>query len=203
MELETRYIGSPEAELSVEVREGKTLPGVRGYAAVYSSLSTDLGGFVEEIAPGTFATVLARKPDVRLTLNHNRDVILGRSSSGTLALTHTVKGLLIDVPELPNTTAGRDVAELVRRGDLSQMSFAFRNTVDRWEHRIINGQPTPVRTLLDFDLVDVSIVDTPAYQATSVALRCAKDSLKRWCDTEFSRRNSVHHSLLRLLVKMS
>ncbi len=202
--MERRYLDHDAAGLVfMETREGQPVVGVRGYAAVYSTLSENLGGFREEIAPGTFARVLGKNPDVRLTLNHDHNVVLARTKSGTLRLAADERGLLMDAPELPNTQAGRDVAEMIRRGDVSQMSFAFRNAVDKWEERAIDGQRVPVRTLTDFDLVDVAVVTYPAYEATSVALRCARESLEKWVREEKQRRNSIHCTLLRLLETMS
>lgn len=192
-QLETRVVEA--AELAVETREGKTKPGIRGYAAVYSSLSRDLGGFREQIAPGVFAKVLAKNPDVRATLNHDPSQLLGRTSSRTLLLEDSPKGLLVNIPELPDTTTGRDVAELVRRGDASRMSFGFRAPVDSWAEKQIDGQQIAVRTLHDFELVDVSVLTLdPAYGDTSVSLR----SLAAWIESRVG--GSIQRVLLDLLV---
>lgn len=203
MKHEQRSINHEVAEL--EIRSGENgATGLRGYAAVYSSLSELLGGsFREEIAPGAFSSILARKPDVRALVNHDESLILGRSKSGTLSLTHTSKGLLFDVPNLPNNTAGRDAAESIRRGDMSQCSFAFSKASDTWREEIVNGKPTAIRTLLDFELHDVSVVTYAAYPETEVNLRSALDSLKAWAGTQRRRGKSIQKSMLEILEKMS
>lgn len=200
MGIERRFLGGPAAELGVTTREAGTPPGIRGYAALYNSLSDMIGGaFREEIAPGAFATILARKPDVRALVNHDPSHILARSGAGTLQLTHTVKGLLFDVPTLPDTSAARDVAESIRRGDLDQCSFAFSKAADTWREEIIDGRPTVVRTLLDFELHDVSVVTFAAYPDTEVGLRTAFDSLKAWAATR--RGKSLQRTILDILAK--
>ena len=62
----------------------------------------------------------------------------------------------------------RDVAELVRRGDVNQCSFAFSVVTDRWSGGGASGY---VRELLDVDLYDVGPVTYPAYLQTSVQVR--------------------------------
>jgi hypothetical protein len=143
---------------------------VRGYAAVYNSLSQDLGGFREMIAPGAFDRTVretnAGDNDVLGRLEHH--VLLGRTSSGTVRLATDARGLLYEI-DLPNTQAGRDVAELVSRGDIFQSSFAFHLHPNGEDFDVSPGGWL-VRHLLDVDLVDVAPVTTPAYPATSVAL---------------------------------
>lgn len=149
---------------AVEVR---SLPGgraqARGYAATFGTLSQDLGGFVEEIAPGAFAEVL-NTDDVVALFNHEADHVLGRKSAGTLRLWEDAKGLRYEV-DLPDTATGRDVATLLERRDIIGSSFSFSVAAkgDRWgyssgrRHRTI----TKVATLRD-----VGPVTFPAYLST-------------------------------------
>ena len=143
--------------------EGRTLAG---YAAVFNSRSQDLGGFVEVIRPGAFAGALAG--DVRALWNHDSNHVLGRTKNGTLRLREDDHGLYMEV-DLPDTAMGRDVHEMVRRGDVDQMSFAFAVNKGGDEWRKENGQQ--VRELIDVILYDVSPVAYPAYEATSVSAR--------------------------------
>lgn len=152
------------AELRAEAVEGQAARSIVGYAAVFNSLSQDLGGFVEKIAPGAFAG--AGQSDVRALFNHDPSMVLGRSTSGTLTVAEDEIGLRIRITP-PDTQYARDVMHLIDRGDVSQMSFGFRALKDDWANE--NGQT--VRTLILAELLDVSPVTFPAYTATNVQMR--------------------------------
>lgn len=137
-----------------------------GYAAVFDQLSDDLGGFRELIAPGAFSRALQDGADVRALIDHESSKIIGRSKSGTLRMQETSIGLAVEI-DLPDTQIARDLSTMVDRGDVSQMSFGFYTRNDQWS-KIADKW---VRTLLDVDLFDVSVVTFPAYPQTEVALR--------------------------------
>ena len=139
---------------------------IEGYAAVFNSLSEDLGGFREIISPGAFKRSLKAGADVRALVDHDPAKILGRNKAGTLSLREDDHGLHVRIKP-PDTTAGRDTVESLRRGDVDQMSFAFSVVSDEWNTD--DGQE--VRTINDVDLHDVSIVTYAAYPDTSVAVR--------------------------------
>jgi len=158
----------PSAELRVEqTDEG---PILTGYAAVFDSLSVDLGGFREKIQRGAFGRTLQEKPDVRALVNHDPSLVLGRTKSGTLDLAEDRKGLAVRIKP-PDTQVGRDIVTSIERGDVSQMSFAFRAVGDAWDRG--GGDSPPIRTLTDVDLFDVSAVTYPAYPETIVQTRSA------------------------------
>ena len=149
----------------VEVRaEGDAPPVIAGYAAVFDALSVDLGGFREKIAPGAFAKSVGG--DVRALFDHDSSFILGRTKARTLTLTEDQRGLRVEITP-PNTAHARHVVELLKRGDVDQMSFGFRTRADHWENR--DGET--IRTLLDVDLIEVSVVAFPAYPQTEAAMR--------------------------------
>jgi phage head maturation protease len=89
-------------------------------------------------------------------------MILGSSRAGTLKLYEDERGLKVRA-ELPNTSAGRDAAELLRRGDVDSMSFGFSvpSGGDEWS---ADGSE---RTLKSVRLHEVSIVAFPAYSGTA------------------------------------
>lgn len=138
-----------------------------GYALKFDTLSRNLGGFVEKIAPGAVSKSVADRLDVLARFQHRDEFLLGRVSSGTLRLAVDDVGLDYEV-DLPDTSTGRDVGELAGRGDLRHSSFAFYTLDDAWETRLGD---LPVRTLLQVQLVDVAPVVEPAYLDTSSALR--------------------------------
>lgn len=142
---------------------------ISGVAAPYNKLSNDLGGFRETIASGAFEDVLATNPNVLAVIDHSRDSekILGSTNGGTLELRSTDKGLefMLDVA---NTSTGDDVIKLIKRGDLTKMSFAFTVDVgmDSWQNYGIEM----IRTINNFSaLHDISIVSVPAYNETSIS----------------------------------
>lgn len=167
MEIEKRELSI--AELRVQDDDG---PKIRGYAAVFNRLSEDLGGFREQIAPGAFAKAVT-KNDIRALVNHNPDLVLGRNKSGTLRLSEDEHGLAIEI-DPPDTQTARDTMELLKRGDMTQMSFAFTVNKDTWTEE--KGK-VPIRTLEDVNLFDVSVVTYPAYPQTSVKVRSLFSSM--------------------------
>lgn len=158
---------------SFEVRFDKDKrPIIVGYAALFDSLSVDLGGFKEKIAPGAFKRSLRSKQDTYLFWNHNSDKVLGRKAAKTLKLTEDEKGLRIEAKP-PQWAA--NYIETIERGDVTGMSFGFVAGADEWDHK------KNIRTLTEIEeLPEVSIVPFPAYPATdvSVALRSMKTSLE-------------------------
>lgn len=145
-----------------EVEDGKMK--LSGYAAVFNSASVPLP-FKEVIAPGAFRKTLSETPDVRLLVNHE-GLPLARTKNGTLTLTEDEVGLRFDA-EIADTQEGRDIYTLVSRGDVDQMSFAFRVIRQKW-----NSDRTE-RMLTEVSLADgdVSVVTYPAYPATTVEAR--------------------------------
>lgn len=154
---ESRLIRRPLLEVRAD---GRTFAG---YAAVFDSDSSPLP-FLERIRPGAFARSLASGRDVRLFVNHNSDLLLASSRARTLGLREDRVGLLV-ASDLPDTTLGRDIATLIRRGDVSGMSFGFTVRKDAWSP---DGKR---REVLDAELYEVSIVTGwPAYPATTAQI---------------------------------
>lgn len=178
MEIERRDFTFEDAdELVIESRaDGRA--AIVGYAAVYNRLSLDLGGFKEEILPGAFDKILSRqrgKSDVVALFNHDSNIVLGRTSSGTLELSSDQKGLRYVVTP-PVSRA--DVLELIQRRDVRGSSFAF--TVDRAGESFTTGQDgKAVRQIREVSgLYDVGPVLVPAYPSTSASV--AVRSYEAW-----------------------
>jgi HK97 family phage prohead protease len=137
-----------------------------GHAAVFDSLSENLGGFREQIKRGAFRDVLDQ--DVRLLVNHDPNMPLARGDS--LELTEDPTGLQVRALIRSDLSYARDLRINLEEGNVTQMSFAFGSDVeDDWteaEDGIL------VRTIRRFgSLFDVSPVTFPAYPATDAGLR--------------------------------
>jgi len=148
---------------TIEVRdaEGDEMT-LEGYAAVFNS-ETDLGAFREVIRPGAFDDVMDN--DVRALINHDPNLILGRTGNGTLELSTDERGLKYKV-KLGDQQYARDFYESVKRGDISQSSFAFTIDKQSWNEERTVRSVDKVRQLLD-----VSPVTYPAYAAATVQAR--------------------------------
>jgi len=161
-----------ETELRIEKRKDES-PVIIGHGAVFNSLSENLGGFREKIEPGAFDEVIEN--DVRALINHDSNLILARTKSGTLKLSTDSKGLGFEI-DPPDTTYARDLLISLGRGDISQSSFSFSVKKDTWGEDE-NGDI--VRTINKVArLFDVSPVTFPAYPDADVAKRSFDDYIK-------------------------
>src|SRR5579864_8378912 len=82
----------------------------------------DIGGHFEEVvAPGAFARALREKQDVRILLNHNADIVLARTASGTATLFDSPEGLRCVIRLDRNQSKHHELYSAVKRGDINQM----------------------------------------------------------------------------------
>jgi HK97 family phage prohead protease len=144
-----------------EIREESDGMSFSGYAAVFDSPSEPLP-FIERIQRGAFRKSLRSRNDIKFLWNHDTGEILGSTRAKTINLIEDDRGLRIE-GMLPNTSRGRDVAELLRRGDVDSMSFGFSVPAggDSWSD---DGSE---RTLKSVRLHEVSLVAFPAYPGTA------------------------------------
>ncbi|MGP0075102.1 MAG: HK97 family phage prohead protease [Bryobacteraceae bacterium] len=162
-------------ELRAEQAAGKTY--LIGRAASYGVMSHDLGGWREIIERGAFDDALSDPHlDVIHNLNHDASKILGRTLSGTTTLTSDARGLNYRTL-LPDVSYARDAAELCKRGDLCQSSFAFQVDPDDedWTTDTDDpdnpGQRCALRTISRIaKLFDVATVASGAYPQTAAGI---------------------------------
>lgn len=162
--LERRVSNKPELRMD----ESGSDVTFTGYAAVFNSFSVDFGGWKELIRAGACSKSLSKNPDVRFLINHG-DMPLARTSSGTMTLTEDKRGLLVKATFDKDDPDVRRLVPKMKRGDIDQMSFAFRTIEDNWRRE----PGLDIRELHEVDINDgdVSIVTYPAYQATEASLR--------------------------------
>ena len=141
-----------------------------GYASVFNSPSEDLGGFIEYVAPGAFKRSLQSRNEVKLLWNHDSGEPLASLRGGTMTLVEDSRGLKVTA-QLPNTTRGRDIAELLRTKVIDTMSFGFNVIRDSWSS---DGK---TRTLESVRLFEVSVVSFAAYPATTAQVRSAQPTI--------------------------
>ena len=147
-----------------QIRSSQYTTAVRGYAAVFDSLSADLGGFKERIHRDAFNSVMKTEPDVVALFNHDPNMVLGRTPK-TLALQVDSVGLAFKL-QLADTRAANDLRALLQRNDIRGCSFGFLVKRDNWA---IGEGNTLVRTILDVaTLVDIGPTTWPAYSSTTV-----------------------------------
>jgi HK97 family phage prohead protease len=154
----------------IEVRSEGDGMTFSGYASVFDSPSEDLGGFIEYVAPGAFKRSLQARNEIKLLWNHDTSEPLASVRGGSLQLVEDSRGLKVTA-KLPNTTRGRDVAELLRSKVIDSMSFGFNVIKDSWSN---NGS---VRTLESVRLSEVSVVTFPAYTATTATVRSLQPTI--------------------------
>lgn len=183
-------------------------PGtIEGYAAVFHAegdpgteyeLWSDPGmRAVERVARGAFSRAIKDGDDCRACFNHEANNLLGRTASGTLRLSEDERGLRYE-NDLPDTQLGRDVAQLIDRGDVTGSSFGFVVEQESWrETDNPDGSRLAVRTIEGVRLLDVGPVTYPAYAGTSAGGRSvgapvraagdvaeARASYQRWKESQ-------------------
>ena len=144
----------------------------------YTLYEDDTYAFIEVIAPGAFRD--AAKWDVRVLLNHDPNFILGRTAAGTAKIEERANGLYYEWDNDEAISYAADLARSIKRGDITQSSFAF--AMGDFEERYYDedGKKKVKRTILNFrQIYDVSPVTYPANQNTSVNKRDLEAAFER------------------------
>ena len=203
---QTRFIPTDTCGLHVrETEDGQQSRRVVGKPIVFGVRSVNLTPWsstrvvYEVLEPGCISDELLQRSDVVLNLNHSNQVqhILGRyrKDTGTLALAKRENYIESDC-ELPETTAANDTLVLIKRGDITGMSFAFADDYEDTENGVsyertaetIDGKEVWLRHVKRITgLYDVSIVTTPAYEQTNVGLREASEAIDKAIEEQLKR----------------
>ena len=153
----------------VELIEENEKMILEGYAIIYDEetlIGTEDYGFIESISPDAITEDAIR--DVPMKYNHmDSFLIIARTKNQSLQLTSDEHGLKVRA-ELLDTQHNKDIYKMVKSGLLESMSFAFTVKDQEWDHE----GDIPRRYIKEIDrLYDVSIVDIPAYDSTSIFAR--------------------------------
>jgi Escherichia/Staphylococcus phage prohead protease len=176
---ETRSIVLPSAKTEVrQTSKGRTAVG---YSIVFPpAISSDLGGFVEQIDSNA---VNIQRNNVWALRAHDTTRQIASTDAGTARLSKDKIGIRHEI-DLPPTTDGNDLAALLARGDGGQCSFGFVCISDSWQEK--NG--VVLRTVTELELLEISIgVIFPAYGDTKSSLRSAPE----WVRTKLKVRSDV------------
>lgn len=202
-----RFIPIETCGLKVrEPQEGQTdsrtiegTPIVFGVRSVNLTPWSDIREVYEVLEPGCITNDLLMRSDVILNLNHSNKIpdVLGRCRNGkgtlSLELRANDMGCRCDIARTPNADAA---LELMRRGDITGMSFAFDDDYEDSENGVslerinetVNGKEVWIRHVKRITgLYDVSIVTHPAYEQTSVATREQSDAIDKAIEAQIER----------------
>lgn len=155
------------SNLHMKESEGKMI--LEGYAIIFDDetlIGDEENGFIEIIDRNALVNTLMK--DVPMKYNHmDSFLIIARTKNNSLQLSVDDKGLKV-YAELLDTQSNEDIYKMVRAELLDKMSFAFTVRDQSWDR---SGK-IPVRRILGIErLYDVSVVDYPAYDSTSIYAR--------------------------------
>ena len=193
------------SKATLNVREEATGQRIiEGYAIVFNSVSVPLAGdkyteIREIIAPSAATKAFLDSQDIKMTMFHNRELLLARSNHGRGTLRYKVDGHGVWFEfRAPKTDQGNRAIEAVKRGDIAGCSFTFivdyndrSKVTESIDHR--NGKDIVTYTVKLCDaIVEFTLASDPAYPATSVSARerqrLAREKARRLIDHQEARR---------------
>lgn len=173
------FVPASVQPVRLQERSDGQSPLIVGYGAVFYRAGQEgtqywlWDNIVERIDRGAFDRAL-KEDDIRGLKNHDPNLLLGRSTAGTMNLTVDDIGLRYEITP-GDTQASRDTTAEIKRGDLSGSSFSFiiPEGGDDWsEQKTAEGAKIHIRTLRELQVFDVGPVTFPAYSATTTGVRC-------------------------------
>lgn len=166
-----------------EAAEGQQSRTITGYAILFNTPSAPLWEYDdevvrEEIAPEAVTPELLAASDIKMTMFHDRQLILARSNKGSGTLSYGIdeRGVYFEF-EAPHTADGDKALELVKRGDIAGCSFAFTTYYFDDDHveRAVEHKPGKTiitnRVKVITGIYDFTLAADPAYPDTSCELR--------------------------------
>ena len=163
--MEQRYLKMHEITTRSDESSNELI--VEGYFSVFNEVYEVWEGATESIRQGAFTESM--NGDVRALYNHNTDVILGRTSAGTLELRQDDKGLWGRIKLNPKDSEAVNVYERIARGDITGCSFGF--DIEKEERTITDNGDVHFEIVKVNPLWEVSPCVFPAYEATRINAR--------------------------------
>ena len=169
-----------------EATDGAESRTIEGYAlkfGVRSRLLCDWwNNYYEVLEPGCVTREMLDKQDIKLTMFHDRQLVLARSNKGNGTLSYEVDKVGVKFwAEMPHTVDGDKALELVSRGDIAGCSFIYSTDEDDSENAVSyerldekgdDGEDILLRHVKRIDIVyDFTITTDPAYEQTDVSKR--------------------------------
>jgi HK97 family phage prohead protease len=181
--------------------EGEGMPKVIGGIAAVINSVTDLGYFEEVIEQGAFDNALSKEYDIRCLFNHEAELILGRTLSGTCNVFVNADGNLeyTWIPDYENPTH-MSVVRSIMRGDITQSSFAFTIKEQKWSESTKYGSMGKRTITMIEDLYDVSPVTYPAYADTEADARSVVALRDQEREIEEAKRSQAAADVLKLAL---
>lgn len=183
---------------------------ITGYAILFSTPSAVLYSFDDEearevIAPGAVTQELLDGCDIKMTMFHDRQLILARSKNGTGTLAYGIddKGVYFEF-DAPKTADGDKALELVRRGDITGCSFMFTTHYYDSAYVARDVQRVDGKTLITYTvnvitgIYDFTLAADPAYPDTTCeaeARELVTELRKSEAPTEVKKENKMREQV--------
>lgn len=176
-----------------DIEDDDTEVILEGYASTFEEYEMYGGpanyGWIERLSPDAFAKTLREKPDLHLLINH-AGMPLARTKSGTLDLSADEHGLKVVARMDKRDPEVQSLAIKMARGDMDEMSFAFRVKAQEWRaapgYEEIDDQSYRTITEVSLHKGDVSVVNWGANPTTSAEILSAPDLLRAFVDCDLT-----------------
>lgn len=163
--------------LPAEFRDLDTSDGVMkvsGILNIPNAQSAPLNGkdgdaFIETIQPQAFAQAITNAPQIDLLAMHDPSLLLASTDNDSLDLTKSSDGNIQIDATLANTQPAKDTYAMIQDGLMGGLSFGMYVNSCTWG--VADDGVTPLRTITDLDIFEVSIVRHPAYESTTIETR--------------------------------
>jgi HK97 family phage prohead protease len=182
------------AQVTTENQDAMIL---EGYAVRWDSLSQPIDGwFKEKFVRGSFMETL-KVDDQRALINHDKSLVLGRRSAGTLALSEDEIGLKFII-ELPDTNTAKDLYKNIKLRNIDGVSFGFISALVDWDE---TDPSMAIRTIKQAKLFEISIATFPAYLTSSVDAR-SLEMYRNECNTANPKNDKYKLDLYKKTLRM-
>ena len=185
-------------DLETRTEENSSEKIITGYINKFNTRSQYMG-FYEEVRNGAFDKTLSDGHNIYAMYNHDSNMILGSTRSGSLKLNTDDVGLHFELRINPNISYAKDLYELVRSGDIAGCSFGFYVLDDSWSY---TEDKIDLRTVKEVELIEVTITPFPAYLDSEASCRSFELHNKEVEKTKELRKLEKEIELLEIEVEL-